>query len=158
MKVPSNRKDRKRLLDVLLHAEKGYKVGLIIRTNGKVEGWLGKDYNDMQKAVGGLIELVYRGENFDVWGNEEGKVLELPINAGIAVLVSETNTNGLTLRTLLDNPIHGDVLLMGFNDEGESTTCPEDVMEMAKDLSLWKPPSMTFVTIDEDGNMEMDKI
>tara|TARA_R100000152_G_C6542049_1_gene19814 strand:- start:1 stop:456 length:456 start_codon:yes stop_codon:yes gene_type:complete len=140
--------------------EIGYMIGLIIRTNGKVEGWLGKDYKDMQKAVGGLIELVYRGDNFDVWANEEGKVLDpvLPINAGLAVLISETNTNGLTLRTLLDKPVHGDVLLLGFGDEGESITCPNDVMEMATDLALWKEPSMTFVTIDGDGNMEMDKV
>ena len=125
------------------------KAGIVIKTNGKVESFVVRDYTDMQRAVDG---------NFDVWGNDSARILELPINAGIAVLVSETNTNGLTLRTLLDNPIHGDVLLMGFNDEGESTTCPPDVIELTKDLSLWKPPSMTFVTIDEDGNMEMDKI
>ena len=134
------------------------KAGIVIKTNGKVESFVVRDYTDMQRAVDGNIEIVYRGKNFDVWGNESARILELPINAGIAVLVSETNTNGLTLRTLLDNPIHGDVLLMGFNDEGESTTCPPDVIELTKDLSLWKPPSMTFVTIDEDGNMEMDKI
>ena len=138
--------------------EKGYMVGLIIRTNGKVEGWFGKDYKDMQKAVGGLIELVYRCDNFDVWANEEGRVLEpaLPVNAGLAVLISEIDS--LPLRTLLDNPIHGDVLLLGLDDEGESITCPEDVMEMAMDLSIWKEPSTMFITIDDDGNLEVDKI
>ena len=147
--------NRKDVTDAL--EEKGYMVGVIIRTNGKVEGWLGKDFNDMQEAVGGLIELVYRGDNFDVWANEEGRIEPvLPVNAGLAVLISEND--GLPLRTLLDNPIHVDVLLLGIDDECESTSCPENVMEMAKDLSIWKEPSTMFITMDDDGNLEVDKI
>jgi hypothetical protein len=60
----------------------------IVRVNGTVEPLVGEGPNgtltleQMQKAVGGYIEVVRSGRHFVPWGicNEEGKCKGLPYN------------------------------------------------------------------------------
>ena len=67
------------------------------------------ELEDMQKMVGGLIECFHVGNGVDMWLNDEGKLLSLPVNIAI----------GSAEREILDT-IHGDVFFASGNDEGET--------------------------------------
>ena len=57
--------------------------GTIYKTNGTTEEVEINTLEDMQKAVGGLIEPFYREnmvEGFDYYANEEGLLIGLPVN------------------------------------------------------------------------------
>ena len=63
---------------------------MLIRTNGKVEPISVDGLSDMQSAVGGNIEYALTGgdditlngvkQTWDLIGNEEGRLRELPLN------------------------------------------------------------------------------
>lgn len=64
--------------------------------------------DDMQEMVGGMIECLHVGGNVDMWLNDEGKLLDLPLNL---ILANED-------RGVLDT-IHGDIFFAGSDDSGE---------------------------------------
>lgn len=60
-------------------------MALVLKTNGaiqkiKVPSDPKKRLTFLQKLVGGYIEVVHRNENKIYLGNEEGRILQLPIN------------------------------------------------------------------------------
>lgn len=70
---------------------------------------------DMQNMVGGLIECFHVGNGVDMWLNDEGKLLPLPINLAI----------GSQDKEILDT-IHGDVFFASGNGEGDTVGLSEE--------------------------------
>lgn len=67
----------------------------------------------MQEAVGGLIDLVRLSDDLDLWVNDEGLLMQLPLNYFAMKVYTHTfHTKGL---------IVGDVIFTGgSDDEGNS--------------------------------------
>tara|TARA_R100000005_G_C4938051_1_gene163930 strand:+ start:393 stop:812 length:420 start_codon:yes stop_codon:yes gene_type:complete len=128
------------------------KKGIAIRTNGKVERVLIHGLKDMQEVVGGNIEAATSGKDWDLWGNEEGRLLALPMNQIARQFIA--GMLGCRIDEILS--MHGDFLLLGHDDEGASTDCPEDVADMALAMSMFDDVRMVFTTyeLNEDGEYE----
>ena len=126
------------------------KEGIVIKTNGKVEKILVDDLKKMQEAVGGNIECVTAGatadgENWDLWGNDEGRLLALPINIVAMIFVAEMHN--MTVDSLLS--LHGDFLILGHDGKGATIDCPE---EIAMAMAMYDAPSMKVTTVEFDSN------
>lgn len=97
---------------------------LIVNVDGDyevVEFELGNSYNLLRNAVEGWIECVSLG-NADLWLNEEGKLIGLPIN--------EFATKLFTQRFGAVDLIVGNVVLTGGVDEdGETVGLDEDTLQ-----------------------------
>ncbi len=74
--------------------------------------------DDMQNMVGGLIECFHVGNGVDMWLNDEGKLLPLPINLAI----------GSQDKEILDT-IHGDVFFASGNDEGDTVGLSDEQID-----------------------------
>ena len=104
------------------------KKAVIIRTDGTIEHVLIDGLADMQKAVGGLIEMAGRIGGSDMYANEEGIIMGLAPNLKATALRNQT---GLWSPY----PIHGDVLLIGGDDEtGDTVDVSEKAVMMAERL------------------------
>jgi hypothetical protein len=133
------------------------KKGVVIRTNGKVERIMIGGLSDMQEVVGGNIEVATSGgkygERWDLWANEEGRLLALPMNPIARQFIADML--GCELDEILS--MHGDFLLLGLDDhEGVSTDCPEHIADMALAMSMFDDVSIGFTTytMNEDGEIE----
>ena len=129
------------------------KEGIVIKTNGKVEKILVDDLKQMQEVVGGYIECVTAGatadgENWDLWGNEEGRLLALPINIVAMIFVAEMHN--MTVDSLLS--LHGDFLILGHDGKGATVDCPEEIAEIAMAMAMYDAPSMEVTTVEFDSN------
>lgn len=81
----------------------------------------------MQEAVGGYIECV-SFDGFEMWLNEEGKLIGLPINE-VATVIWEANYGATDV-------ILGNVLFMGeVDDEGYSTELSDEAMMSIETLA-----------------------
>ena len=125
------------------------KQGVIVRTNGKIEPVEIKDLEDMQAAVGGMIDVVSlaggeQKHGMSVYINDEGRLLEQPINMTMCLwLLRRDAYDGLSM------PLHGDILVMGpTDDEGETTSLTADIIEMIP--RFWVEPSFTVIPWDMD--------
>ena len=67
------------------------------------------DIEDMQNMVGGLPVRFHVGNGVDMWLNDMGKIIALPMNLAI----------GSPDKRVLDT-IHGDIFFAGDNNEGET--------------------------------------
>jgi len=79
----------------------------------------GDNLDELQSKVGGLIELIRLGSiGCDLWCNEEGKLLNLPVNnIATALWWRESVGNGV----IIDDVLVGDVIITGGPDnKGES--------------------------------------
>lgn len=103
--------------------------GVVLYTNGTYEE---KDFNglkDMQDAVNGLIEIVhmydYYGEEvLSGYVNEEGIMLELPLNTVASALSFMFGNNPMML---------GNMIVLGKDDgEGNDTDIPQDILAFIK--------------------------
>ena len=128
------------------------KKGVVIRTNGKVERIMRGGLSDMQEVVGGSLEVATSGEDWDLWCNEEGRLLALPMNPIARQFIADML--GCDLDEILS--MHGDFLLLGHDDEGASTDCCEYLAERALAMSMFDDVSMGFTTytMNEDGEVE----
>jgi hypothetical protein len=119
--------------------------GLRVRTNGKIEKIYNVELGEMQRAVGGYIELLPIDEKlhgFSVYINEEGRVKEQPLNMSMSLFLLRNN-----VWPGLDTPIHGDVLILGPVDEdGESTSVPDDLFDRLP--KFWIEPKFEFLPIE----------
>jgi len=91
--------------------------GLIIRTTGEIEFAdfeAGNSYDTIKDAVGGWIECVHLPSlGADLWVNEEGKLIGLPINAyGTKLWAKEYGRTDI---------IVGDIIITGGADEEGDT-------------------------------------
>lgn len=123
------------------------KHGVIVRTNGKIEPVEINELEDMQSAVGGMIDVIRlsggeQKHGMSVYINDEGRLLEQPINMTMCLwLLRRDAYDGLSM------PIHGDVLVMGpTDDEGETTSLTADIIEMIP--RFWVEPSFTVIPWD----------
>lgn len=66
------------------------------------------ELEDMQKFVGGYVECVPITDRIDMWVNEEGTLLHLPINFFIR------NNKGIAL-----DAVWGNAMFAAHNDEGD---------------------------------------
>jgi hypothetical protein len=148
-------------------SEYGKKTGVLIRTNGKVEPINVYDLNDMQNAVtptghsNGFIEYVLTGgdditlngikQTWDLIGNEEGRLRELPLNPIAREFIAEMCN--MPLGNVLS--MHGDFLLLGHDDEGATTDCPTHIRERVMQMSMFDAPFASLSTVDADGTHEV---
>ena len=104
----------------------------IVKVDGSreiVEFEKGKSYDVLSKAVGGYIELVRLADNLDMWVNEEGKLMGLPVNEYGTVFW--TNLYGAT------DVICGDIIFTGGSDEeGETLGLNDDEIAALEALVL----------------------
>ena len=133
------------------------KKGIAIRTNGKVEHVLIHGLKDMQEVVGGNIEVATSGDEYsekgwDLWCNEEGRLLALPMNVIARQFIADTRE--VELEDIIT--MHGDFLLLGHDAEGASTDCPEHIADKALGMSMFDDVRMVFTTyeLNEDGEYE----
>jgi hypothetical protein len=94
----------------------------IVKVDGSrevVEFEKGESYDVLSKAVGGYIECVRLADNLDMWVNEEGKLVGLPVNEYGTLFYQEIH--GAT------DIICGDVIFTGgADDEGETLGLSDD--------------------------------
>jgi hypothetical protein len=125
--------------------------GIIIRTNGKVEDFFYTGYESLRDGVGGLIETIITGwgdTRWDLWGNEEARLLGLPIN--IVGMKFVANASDRDIRQIVS--LHGDMIILGVDDEGDSIGCPEATARLAKSFAMFDEPTIRFTALDEDEN------
>jgi len=127
------------------------KKGIVIRTNGKVEPIEIEGLKGMQGVVDGYIECALTGdisedEHWDLWANEEGRLLELPMNQVARVFIAEMSD--IPIEQVFS--MHGDFLLLGHDGEGESIDCPQSVADIAMALSMFSEPFAVFSTSEGD--------
>jgi len=84
-------------------------------------------YKDTQKLVGGYIELVRLGRGVDMYVDEEGLCKEAYIDSdGV-----KHNMFGVTFKGA-PQVYMGNAVIVGSNDEGETTDCPVSKKDIAK--------------------------
>jgi hypothetical protein len=122
------------------------KSGLVLRTNGKIERVDISGLEDMQAAVGGLIQplpIEEQKHGFSLYLNEEGRLKALPINMTASLWLLRND-----IWPGLDEPIHGDVLILGpTNEDGESTTMDSQDIEDTIPR-YWVEPSFSFTIVE----------
>jgi len=79
----------------------------------------GDNLDELQESVGGLIELIRLGSiGCDLWCNEEGRLLNLPVNnIATALWWRESIGNGV----IIDDALVGDVIITGGPDANGDT-------------------------------------
>lgn len=127
------------------------KKGIVIRTNGKVEPIEIEGLKGMQGVVDGNIECALTGdisenEHWDLWANEEGRLLELPMNQVARVFIAEMSD--IPIEQVFS--MHGDFLLLGHDGEGASIDCPQSVADIAMGLAMFSEPFAVFTTSEGD--------
>jgi hypothetical protein len=134
-------------------------VGVILRTNGKVESYTYTGYESIRAAVGGGIEAAMTGatstgERWDLWGHgesrlfrgsgsvdDDGKLL-WPNNQVARKFVAEIGRrhshDPLDLSHSVENvlSLHGDYLILGTDNEGDWANCPQEIVELAKECAM----------------------
>ena len=135
--------------------------GVLIRTNGKVEPITVDGLSDMQSAVGWFIEYALTGgdditlnvvkQTWDLIGNEEGRLRELPLNPIAREFIAEMCN--MPLGNVLS--MHGDFLLLGHDDEGATTACPTHIRERVMQMSMFDAPFASVTTVDVDGTYDV---
>lgn len=97
------------------------------------------ELEDMQELVGGLIECFHVGNGVDMWLNDMGKLIDLPLNIAI----------GSQDKRVLDT-IHGDVFFASGNEEGETIGLTDEQVEWVNE----KLDSGYFVSQIRNGGLE----
>lgn len=83
-------------------------MAYLLKTDGTIEqiGW-NPSLSELQKAVGGYIELIPTGNAGYMYGNEEGKLMGLPVNKAATSMIA------------FDDVVVGDVVVMEEGEEKE---------------------------------------
>jgi hypothetical protein len=108
------------------------KLGVVIKAEGTLErldlSESEQELKSLQNAVGGYVQVIELEDDFTMWVNEEGKLLNLPVNE-IATVIWE-------VRFGLDTDIIcGDVVFTGGMDEdGETLTISEANVQRLAEL------------------------
>ena len=108
------------------------KLGVVIKADGTLErldlSESEQELKSLQNAVGGYVQVIELEDDFTMWVNEEGKLLNLPVNE-IATVIWE-------VRFGLDTDIIcGDVVFTGGMDEdGETLTISEANVQRLAEL------------------------
>jgi hypothetical protein len=108
------------------------KLGVVIKADGTLErldlSESEQELKSLQNAVGGYVQVIELEDDFTMWANEEGKLLNLPVNE-IATVIWE-------VRFGLDTDIIcGDVVFTGGMDEdGETLTISEANIQRLAEL------------------------
>ena len=104
--------------------------GIVIHRGSTFEHKVFKQLSDYQQVVGGLIEAVrlydytYENEVATIYVNEEGRLLELPLNAV---------AGGLSFLLNGEEWLVGNAIVVGPSDgEGYDTDVPEWIVEFIK--------------------------
>jgi hypothetical protein len=133
--------------------------GIVIRTNGKVEPIQVDGLTGMQEVVGGFIECALTGdvgndEHWDLWANEEGRLVGLPMNQVARVFCAEQL--GSPIEEILS--LHGDFLLLGHDGEGATIDCPQSIADMALSMAMFNEPTATLTTYSDDGEAQQEVV
>lgn len=133
-------------------------TALHIKTDGTIHDTEADTLEQMQKGVGGYIEVVTQGEiagtpyNWVLYGNEEGMLLDLPVNPVARMLVAVAHQ--------VDSPeiqeLHGNFVLR-VEDENENTApVPEELRQVVEKVAgLYAETGnelIRIVRMDEEGN------
>lgn len=103
------------------------KKAIVVKTDGSVnEVWADWDLAQIQNEVGGLIQPVEFGDKpYFAYINDEGKLLDLPVNEIATALWYESGQ-----RILLGDFLVGNAVFFGdIDDDGEDTDAPNSLME-----------------------------
>ena len=107
---------------------------ILIKTNGECllserEHW---KYEDIRDAVGGWIECVSLKNDGDMYINEEGKLIDLPVN-DVATLLADH----FGYRRQFFDLIVGDAIIFGpVNNEGENTEVTYKIINYLESKNL----------------------
>lgn len=107
---------------------------VLIKSNGECslsekDHW---DYKQLGNEVGGWIECVPLKNNGDMYVNEEGKLIGLPVN-DVATLLADH----FGYKRQLFDLIVGDVVILGpANNEGENTEVTNIIIDYLKGKNL----------------------
>lgn len=121
--------------------------GIVIKTNGKVESIMVDGLKGMQDIVGGYIECALGGDGWDLWANEEGRLIGLPMNMVAMTFVAKMS--GLDFDQVLS--LHGDFLLLGHDGEGGTNDCPKEIADKAISMAMFDEPRAFFVEGENNG-------
>jgi hypothetical protein len=108
------------------------KLGVVIKADGTLErldlSESEQELKSLQNAVGGYVQVIELEDDFTMWVNEEGKLLNLPVNE-IATVIWEVRFGIGT------DIICGDVVFTGGMDEdGEALTISEANIQRLAEL------------------------
>jgi len=128
---------------------------LIVRVDNTTEVkefTVGDSYNMLREAVGGYIECVHlRSLGVDMWCNEEGKLIGLPLNE-LATELFFQEFNAVDLMV-------GDVIFTTCDDEGETQGLSQEQIDtlLAKVLNGTCPrcgtrPAMAYPALSRTDN------
>ena len=103
-------------------------------------------FESLQKIVGGYLEYICIEEGIDLWCNEEGRILNLPLNRRFAAR-APTVEPGVAVIKMDENladpgqwgyhAIHGDFFLARSDSEGSTTSLTdEDIQRFSKLFAL----------------------
>lgn len=96
----------------------------------------------LQNGVGGYIERIPTPtDEINIWGNEEGKILNLPVNSRATLFWNQIYNNPLS------DVLVGNVVITGGPDRnGDTTGVPESVIK-----------AMTAVNTITEGNSRIHR-
>ena len=92
-------------------------------------------FQSLQKIVGGYLEYICIEEGIDLWCNEEGRIMDLPLNRRFRARAPSVDP-GVSVTKMDENladpgqwgyhEIHGDFFVASSDAEGSTTSLTED--------------------------------
>lgn len=110
--------------------------GVILEIDGSVKDFNYTGYQSLREAVGGNIECCTTaqvdGNRYDLWGNEEGRLRNLPNNRVAQKIAA--HMGGFPIEQVLS--LHGVFVILGSNELGETVAAPESIIALAKTFAI----------------------
>lgn len=93
-------------------------------------------YQALQEHVGGMIEVVAFEEG-DIWCNDEGRLINLPLNARACHWMLHDSSAGRHGRVHEGQLVYGDVVITGCPDSvGDATSVSSGLVERFESLTM----------------------
>ena len=116
----------------------------VFKTNGVVTTMQVSGMREIQQVTGGYFEIVMNGPGWCLYGNESGRSDMLPMNEPARMFVA--GKHNVPMGSIIS--LHGDMILVGTNDEGGNAELDEGVADNAERCQMYDPGEITITTFD----------
>jgi hypothetical protein len=120
-------------------------IGYEFNPNGTVEPVDIKGLGDLQKIIGGYIEITIGQHNWCLYGNEEGRIDMLPMNEPARRFIA----GALKTEPAKVLSMHGSMVLVGIDKDGERTELTDELVSQAFACRMYDEPRVEITTFQQ---------